>query len=191
MRFCSFVTAVCLFSANLAGHADSFNFSFGKASSPFSGSGVLTTGSLIAPGEYLIKSVTGTAKTSPSGASMMISSILTPGTFPTPTNGGAFPANDNTLFVSNGLGSLDGNGLSFILGDGAQINLYNPSGSAYDALLERATGTTLSENVPVTITATAPTPELSSFTLLATGLLGAAGLVKRRKSLAKTDIGAR
>ena len=179
MRLRSFVTAVVLFSANLAGHADSFNFSFGNASSPFSGLGVLTTGALIAPGEYLLKTVTGTAKTSPSGANMMIASILAPGTFPTPTNGGTFPANDNTLFVTNGIGSFDGDGLAFVLSNGAQINLYNPNGSAFDALLERANGATIFENAPFTITATAPTPELSSFTLLATGLLGVAGLVRR------------
>ena len=179
MRLYSLATAVLLFSATVAGHADSFDFSFGNAASLFSGSGVLTTGSLIAPGEYLLKSVTGTAKTSSSGANLIIASILAPGTFPTPKNGGTFPANDNTMFVTNGIGSLDGNGLSFILNNGAQINLYNPTDSAYDALLERASGAVVSEDVPITITATAATPELPGITLLTTGLLSVAGFVRR------------
>ena len=168
-----------LTSASLAAHADSFDFTFGNSSSPFSGSGVLTTGTLEAPGEYLIASVTGTAETAPNGRNLVINSILAPGAFPTPSNGGSFPANDNTLFVTNGIGSLDGNGLSFILSNGAQINLYNPSGSANDALLERANGTDVAEDVPITIAAVAPIPEPSSFTLLGVGLLGVIGVVKR------------
>ena len=182
MRLSSFMTCAVLFATSLAVRADSFNFAFGNSSSPFSGSGVLTTGDAVAPGEYLIKSISGTAATSPLGANLVIASILTPGTFPTPANGGTFPANDNTLFVTNGVGSLDGYGLAFILGNGAQINLYSANGSADDALLERNTGKTLFEDVPITITQAAPTPtpELSSFTLLATGLVGVAGLVRRR-----------
>ncbi len=180
MRISSFVTAMALVSVSLAARADSFDFTFGNSSSSFSGSGVLTTGTLEAPGEYLIASLTGTAATVPHGPNYVINSILAPGTFPTVSNGGSFPANDNVLFVTNGVGSLDGNGLSFILRNGAQINLYNPDGSADDALLERANGTTVFEDVPITIAEVAPVPELSSFTLLGTGLLGVAGVVKRR-----------
>ncbi len=180
MRSISLVAAAALLSASLAARADSFGFTFGNSSSPFSGSGVLTTGTAQAPGEYLIGSVTGTAATVANGPSLVISSILAPGTFPTIANGDSFPANDNVLFVNNGVGSLDGNGLSFLLSSGAQINLYNPDGSADDALLERADGTEVFANVSTTITAVAPTPEPSSFVLLGTGLLGIAGVVKRR-----------
>jgi hypothetical protein len=180
VRISSFVTAMALVSACLAARADSFNFTFGNSSSSFSGSGVLTTGTLEAPGEYLIASVTGTATTAPHGPNLVDNSILAPGTFPTISNGGTFPANDNVLFVTNGVGSLDGNGLAFILSDGVQINLYNPDGSADDALLERANGTNVFEDVAITIAAVAPIPEPSSFTLLGTGLLGVAGVVKRR-----------
>ena len=157
MRLLSLVAIAACVSASFTARADTFNFTFGNPSNTFSGFGVLTTGTAEAPGEFLISSVTGTAETVSHGPNLAITSILPPGTFPTITNGGSFPANDNTLFVTNGTGSLDGNGLSFILSDGSQINLYNPEGSAADALLQQANGAEFTENVPVAITAVAQT----------------------------------
>lgn len=180
MRLLSSVLVLALCGIAASAHAGTFQFSFGSSSSAFSGSGLLTTGDAIAPSEYYITAISGTARVAPNTSSLNIASLLQSGSFPTPSNGGTFPANDNVLFAINNAAHPDEYGFSFLVNGGAQINLFN-DGPGVNALLLPSGSTTLqSEATTLSITPIAPTPEPSSLALLSTGLLGVAITLKRR-----------
>lgn len=158
-----------------------------------SGGGVSGTGTLVTlsngNGSYTITSITGTG----------VTGLINPDGFGT---------NDNLLFPDSASGLVDQNGFSFtdVMGDtGYDVNLVSdgladgnylinltdtdgdtqqiPAGSfVIDPVTADATGNVreFSFSFASVADAAAVTPEPSSIALLGTGLLGVAGLLKRR-----------
>jgi hypothetical protein len=171
--------------------ADTFNFNYsgvgtiGSTTTNFTGSGSFTATLTGTAGQYLINSVTGTAN------GVAIAGLLAPGIYPSTTSGSE--PNDNLLFfpLASG-GALDLNGFSFNTTDGTDYNIFyfdpgyglvtDPSFDGTDALAfsltDATTGTTV-VGTPGGPTAAAA-PEPGSLALLATGVFGLAGVVRRK-----------
>jgi len=166
------VTLIAGLSSSMA-YADTFNFTFSGVSD--TGSGVMTASPTGTPGVELITGIVGTTDGS------AISALLAPGSYPAP-----LALNDNDLYTASG-SFLDIQGVSYVLANGTDINLYfgqfgtgDPTVynliSGPDEINDGLTSFSLTQNV-------AATPEPGSLVLLGTGVLGlvaAAGRMLRK-----------
>ena len=152
-----------------------YDFSFtgnnsvsGSPGTPFSGSGVFDVTATRTAGKYKIVGVTGTTD------GETISNILA---------AGGFGFNDNFLFVNNGVASLDNSGVAYQLANGVDANIFLGVPDQYQQSLFGFPGSLVSEDqtADVSITSPAPAvPEPGTIALLGTGILGMAGMIRRR-----------
>jgi hypothetical protein len=161
---CALVAAAAL--SVQSAKADTFSISFDGGSLGYSGSGIFV-GSETSPGVFDLTSVLGGSVTDPGFGTSSIVSLSD------------YAGSDNTLTYPNGGQYFDLNGLAFTLANGVSINLFDyvAGSELFEGALESNPNGDISEFVTESV---GPVPEPSTFVLVGTSILGAAGLFRRR-----------
>ena len=153
--------------------ADTFDFNF--AGAEFSGSGTFTA-TYQSGDEWLITGITGSLTDGINTA--QIDSLLAPGTYPTGTLIGP---NDNILIYPPelfGTKYFDHHGVGFELVGGIDVNLNDTFG--FENAAAGFNGGIQAEELTSVCVTPSPTPEPSSLLFLGTGILGVAGVMRRK-----------
>jgi len=164
------ILALVTLAISSVAHADTFDFSFSGIL--FSGSGTFTATEEGATDVYDVTGVTGTVKDW--AGSSNISSLI---------GLNKFNGNDNKL-IFPGIAPpflptkfFDGNGVSFALADGDDIDLNDSWGSEF-AVIGAPKGLVLPEASTIGIAKNSPVPEPSTLALFGTGIFGIAGAIR-------------
>jgi hypothetical protein len=151
--------------------ADTVSFTFNFSNPDFSGSGVLTADSTSTAGVYQVVDATGSVLVN--GITDQISGVLAVDTFP------ADGPNDNLLYfpeLPSPEGAFDEFGVSLNLNGAGKLNLFLSDGEDL-----KLTGGKQDEQIGSI--SVSPVPEPEALMLVGTGVLGLAGIVRRRSSL--------